>query len=479
MNQTELDALASSAVKAQLDAAIAEGVPGEAAIISYPLAVVDVTSGALDTLQLVSSGFQLISVDYNPSKFAWELKARYNPEGVDAVDVLYIMRASQPYTPAQKRTFFANEFPCMTSDSVCCLEDVESRYRTLTVFEDYLAEGNMTSMLQDCPARPSNHTVDFLDTTRNFMVGNFSGTNYSFSKVGSESDIVDITLDVHELRTLAGVKEDIPGGYKVEFFIGTAHINALQTNALATDVSQVKISGTIVNNLAFTTSGALDYSFLEDIKMSLHQTKFVEGALFTRYPQYVRLQMALPPNLEADPILGLVPLTSIRFGKGTFYDEVSFRPACYKSATGTQPGLFDTASTVTLYDQALSQQCSANGPAACTNPPISTVENGRIEIVIPLGDSFFGDADYSGASKDMQVFVDFTVAVKETASGRRTTSQVKAQAPLTDTADVVRHCETEEPESELDETMTMNILVGTTDKVCTPAPAESGGAECY
>lgn len=82
--QSELDDLVADSKHASLDAALADGAPGTATFLAYPLAVVDVASGALDSLQLVSSGFKLHTVTYNPAKYAWEITAQYNPNGARA-----------------------------------------------------------------------------------------------------------------------------------------------------------------------------------------------------------------------------------------------------------------------------------------------------------------------------------------------------------------------------------------------------------
>lgn len=94
--------------------------------------------------------------------------------------------------------------------------------------------------------------------------------------------------------------------------------------------------------------------------------------VFTLGPQYL-------PNHNP----GLVAMSSVRVGKGTFASTATWQPACH---TGAQDGIWDSNVTRAEYAGALAQECAPNA-RMCHNP--GTITQQAAVFWVPLGESFF------------------------------------------------------------------------------------------
>lgn len=292
-------------------------------------------SHASSSVKVASSGFSLISVDYDSAQSAWKARVRYDNSVPGVMDVLYVPHVSAPVSASERATFRPDEFPCLPvgtgefqqrrEDSLCCLYTVDSAYTTVVNFGTYLGDTGQalgaavdaqgSCVTYDSP--PVNTSKLLLDTSVDFVAGPFARTTRSHSSLDTvvTSGYQDLLLYLAEedMRNMGGIETTIDGGYNLRFFIGMAHIKALDSTRIHTSFSHVEITADVSQAYVFTSSAATDFTFIRDVNVDLVQVKDQGGGPALKF---ARVQLTVPLDVSADEATGVIPVTSARVSVG-------------------------------------------------------------------------------------------------------------------------------------------------------------------
>ena len=290
---------------------------------------------ASSAVKVASSGFNLISVDYDISQSAWTARVRYDNTVDNVMDVLYLPHITTPVSAKERATFRADEFPCLPvgtgefqqrrEDSLCCLFTVDTDYTTVAGFGAYLSNGEellgaavaaqTSCATHDTP--PTETTKTLLDTTQDFVAGAFARTTRSHSTldpvVSSGYQDLILFLAEEDMRNMGGVETRIDGGYSLRFFVGMAHIKALDSTRLHASFSHVEITADVSQAYVFTSSAATDFTFIRDVNVDLVQVKDQNGGPPLKF---ARVQLTVPLDVTADEATGIIPISSARVAAG-------------------------------------------------------------------------------------------------------------------------------------------------------------------
>jgi len=225
----------------------------------------------------------------------------------------------------------------------------------------------------------------------------------------------EIHLDEVELRTKAGKLRGTVGiEHTVDTFLGLSNFRPTGLNVLDTFAMQVAIHLEKTSFFSVSTHGVNDYTFLEYVNLRLvtvyeQDTDFSDGSgevsqdliatSSSLSADYIQVTFTLSSQIDINQNSGLIPLDSVRVGKGTFLDDVNLDPSAngmvHKCTDYNTPRVnttlfpalpewaFDQKPT---FDARMSQDCSPSAPM-CTSP--SSIPDHFVSFNIPLGMDYF------------------------------------------------------------------------------------------
>lgn len=203
--------------------------------------------GSSAPVTVQSGGLQVLSVEYDPTRAAWQARVRYaKTDLAGAMSVLYLPYVTKPVSALAHATFNIAEFPCQAtgtgpfeqdrSATVCCLPVFAERFTPTQAFRDFLnASGGLGCGGTGVHASPpANTTRELLAGAQDYVAGAFAGTVRStatLDPVQATSGYQDVLLELAEedLRAMGGLESALPGGYRLRFFIGMAHFEGADT----------------------------------------------------------------------------------------------------------------------------------------------------------------------------------------------------------------------------------------------------------
>ena len=304
--------------------------------------VPDVTWGAVEgnhassSIKVASTGFSLISVDYDSAESAWKARVRFDNTVPGVMNVLYLPHITPPVSATERATFRPDEFPCLPigtgefqqrrDDSLCCLATVAADYTTVADFAAYLADSSQ-ALAQAMAAGagacangappPAGATKTLLDTGRDFVEGPFARMTRSHAArdpvaTTGYQDII-LYLAEEDMRNLGGIEASISGGYNLRFFVGMAHLRGLESTRLQASFSHVEITADVSLSYVFTSSSQTDYTFIRDVNVNLVQVKPRGGGSPLKF---ARVQLTVPVDVVASEVTGIIPVASARAASG-------------------------------------------------------------------------------------------------------------------------------------------------------------------
>ena len=204
---------------------------------------------------------------------------RYDNTVASTMDVLYVSHMPTQLTAEAQSTFRPDEFPCLPvgtgelqqrrQDNICCLPAVDALYTTTSSFGAYLADnatalGAALGAAGACAthgAAPPGVTGTLLDTSRDFVAGPLARMTRSTATIDDSvtthgyQDLL-VFLAEEDMRAYGGISSTIDGGFRLEFFIGMAHLKGTSTTALSAAFSHTKVTAEITHTFVFTTMAA-------------------------------------------------------------------------------------------------------------------------------------------------------------------------------------------------------------------------------
>eukprot|EP00960_Hanusia_phi_P055919 763100-Hanusia_phi.AAC.10 len=267
-------------------------------------------------------------------------------------------------------------------------------------------------------------------------------------------------LDIQEKMAMQTV---LATGLTMKFFVGMSFFTLLPATAIDTTASQVEVTVTNSDGMTFVTTSAQDYTFIDYISLGVLQNKFIEGGVYSRNAQFVKVGFVLPRDLRQDMNLGLVPLTGMRFAIGTELPETgssAWINPCY--GTDAAPGLFDISNSALRdsYATAGNQEC-AFSKNLCTNPLTEDLTSSLVEFYFPIGLDTLNSTVLGGA-KQYYIFLYFDVVVVDS-MGKKSLTKLFAQSKLSQIS-FTQACDKIQAASTLDQVMTMDVGIGMTSK---------------
>jgi len=187
-----------------------------------------------------------------------------------------------------------------------------------------------------------------------------------------------IKLDEVELRRLAGqLKGTVGVEHTVDTFLGFANFRPTGRPVLDAFATQVAIHLEKTNFFSVSTHGTNDYTFLEYVNMRLISI-YTQDVDFSGLDEaanrtvrtdssgnanYVQVTFTMGAQYQPNPLSGgLIPLDSVRAGRGTFIDQTSLEHLCTmysegNATAGDHIGLTDHADYISIFDDMLAQPC--------------------------------------------------------------------------------------------------------------------------
>eukprot|EP00286_Rhodomonas_abbreviata_P027165 CAMPEP_0181304788 /NCGR_PEP_ID=MMETSP1101-20121128/9353_1 /TAXON_ID=46948 /ORGANISM="Rhodomonas abbreviata, Strain Caron Lab Isolate" /LENGTH=1307 /DNA_ID=CAMNT_0023410601 /DNA_START=14 /DNA_END=3937 /DNA_ORIENTATION=- len=299
--------------------------------------------------------------------------------------------------------------------------------------------------------------VAFPSTPEDFLDGAFKGLTRSPGVVNTTLEDpfffqykAVIEIEELDLRQLAGkMKGTASVEYTVDSFLGYVNFRPTGLETVDTMATQTALHMEKTSFFSVSTHGTNDYTFLEYVNLRLVSVldqdtdtsdetagETTSDMLFTDGTDsavYVQVTFTLGSQYRPNENEGLIPLTSVRTGKGDFMSTVDgiMDHSCAQWAKGagstqdftTSPsypafsGYSDFAQQTT-FETRLAQTCAPGG-SMCEGPLLEAdLPDQFVSFNIPLGIDYLG-VDQSDASPDlsMNVFVDMVIsAVDNTAS---------------------------------------------------------------
>jgi hypothetical protein len=251
-------------------------------------------------------------VQFDDKTARWNVNVRYTSGIPNTITSLYISKAgtSPTYSQAVRNTYLVSAHPCLTSNSVCCLND----YSNLYVVGSF--RNNITNAIGTCNSTvQEQHTKGMFDPSANDALVEGIFDEYPDSSVTRVSaNEVRLRIAQTDLSTgglaMRSPLESNPAGYQLQLFVGMAYYTLLDANAMSVAASQTTITLAISNSITFSFSGSQDYSFIKYVTLTVMQNKWMDG-LIERKMQFVQMGFVLPVGTRQNMDTGLVPLTSV------------------------------------------------------------------------------------------------------------------------------------------------------------------------
>jgi len=377
------------------------------------------------------------------------------------------------YAKSPESTFSPSNFPCSSTnynpgDSIdgtppdditaCCLIEFSDMYRPVDSFSATgssswrnVLEGLCSETPKAVPffARPNfDNDAAAWDMPASALDGTFADlTSCSVSKVGVIDPFIGIEqarfyLDEVELRQLAGMLKGTVGvEHTVDTYVGFSNFRVTGIMALDAMATQVNLHLEKTSFFSVSTHGTNAYTFLEYVNMRLVTIYKVDNdfsgtgastgagagevnddeatAVSVRTNStgnvcYVQVTFTMGSQYRPNTLSGgLIPLDSVRAGKGTFFDDVNTgTPTSDGDLTHVCDGYPTTSGSVGVYGfevakstltGRLAQDCAPQA-SMCVTP--ADVPDQFVVFNIPLGAEVFEDPadDLSN-----NIFVDMVV----------------------------------------------------------------------
>jgi len=456
-------------------ASSADCLDGAACLHDVPDVTVSVLSagGSTDSVTVPSSGFELVSVTYDVTQTAWTARVRYDNTVAATMDVLYVSHMPTPLTAEAQSTFRPDEFPCLPvgtgelqqrrQDNVCCLQDLDLLYTTTSAFSSYLADnatalGAALGAAGACAthgAPPPGATSTLLDTSRDFVAGPLARMTRSTATIDDSvtthgyQDVL-LFLAEEDMRAYGGISSMIEAGFRIEFFIGVAHLKGTSTTALSAAFSHVKVTAEITQTFVFTTTAATETTFLDDINVILVQVR--AGGAGSAYLKFARVQITLPAALQA-PVnaADIVPVSSARATTGFSVDTAD--APVYPCLSGDLAALQSTLAGL--------QWCAFADPLCAPVGPATIGAGNQVHFIFPLPTGFWSEEQLDGPGLlNKFLFLDFMLSAVD-AAGKIVYDRVQTRTEITRLS-VAAQCETEQITAGVTDIMEIDLYLGLT-----------------
>jgi cysteine-rich repeat protein len=456
-------------------ASSADCLDGATCLHNVPDVTVSVLSagGSTDSVTVPSSGFDLVSVTYDVTQTAWTARVRYDNTVASTMDVLYVSHMPTPLTAEAQSTFRPDEFPCLPvgtgelqqrrQDNICCLPAVDALYTTTSSFGAYLADnatalGAALGAAGACAthgAAPPGATGTLLDTSRDFVAGPLARMTRSTATIDDSvtthgyQDLL-VFLAEEDMRAYGGISSTIDGGFRLEFFIGMAHLKGTSTTALSAAFSHTKVTAEITQTFVFTTTAATETTFLDDINVNLVQVR--AGGAGSAYLKFARVQITLPAALQA-PVnaAGIVPVSSARATTGFSVDTAD--APVYPCLSGDLAALQSTLAGL--------QWCAFADPLCVPVGPATIGAGSQVHFIFPLPTGFWSEEQLdSPGLLNKFLFLDFMLSAVD-AAGKIVYDRVQTRTEITRLS-VAAQCETEQITAGITDIMEIDLYLGLT-----------------
>jgi cysteine-rich repeat protein len=456
-------------------ASSADCLDGATCLHNVPDVTVSVLSagGSTDSVTVPSSGFDLVSVTYDVTQTAWTARVRYDNTVAATMDVLYVSHMPTPLTAEAQSTFRPDEFPCLPvgtgelqqrrQDNICCLPAVDALYTTTSSFGAYLADnatalGAALGAAGACAthgAAPPGATGTLLDTSRDFVAGPLARMTRSTATIDDSvtthgyQDLL-VFLAEEDMRAYGGISSTIDGGFRLEFFIGMAHLKGTSTTALSAAFSHTKVTAEITQTFVFTTTAATETTFLDDINVNLVQVR--AGGAGSAYLKFARVQITLPAALQA-PVnaADIVPVSSARATTGFSVDTAD--APVYPCLSGDLAALQSTLAGL--------QWCAFADPLCAPVGPATIGAGNQVHFIFPLPTGFWSEEQLdSPGLLNKFLFLDFMLSAVD-AAGKIVYDRVQTRTEITRLS-VAAQCETEQITAGITDIMEIDLYLGLT-----------------
>lgn len=408
--------------------------PAKYAVTAPPYSVVLVSGrGVVNTLM---GGFSVDSVVFSSVTNTWEIDSRYVPNLPNTVASPFISRMGPSPSTLAQATFEGSAFPCLSDNSVCCLND----YKDLYVIGGFAQ--NISDKVGSCDA-----SVQAADTTGMFDVSSSQAfvmdlvKDYPLSKVSmSESGKFRLSLSTGDIQNNFATRRDVGNGYELKFFVGMAYFGLIASpGVIDTMSSQVQLTINVSPSLTFAFTSQQKATFVQSISMAVYQNKWMDSLLTPHKMQSVRLGILFPNlyNLQ-NTKTGLIPLNSIRFAVAQTMpskeDSGAWTNPCF---SGQLSGMYDAGQPwETMYKNSAAQSC-AFGRKLCLNPSTIALNKALVEFNFPIGDDTINSAIQNDGS--YHLFVTFEISVLDP-SGAELVTDVFVESPIRGTS-ITKQCE--------------------------------------
>jgi hypothetical protein len=278
--------------------------------------------------------------------------------------------------------------------------------------------------------------------------GQFHGMSSSWVENLGIVDLVTLVnrgriyVDEIEMRSKAGMLTGEPSvEYQIETFIGLAEFRPTNTHILDVATKQIKVTLDKTNFFTVSTVAENDYTFLAYVNLRLVEV-YNEDTVRQEFgdaledrtsrtssagaAQYLQVTFTLnSPNFQPDTwetgSPKIIPLNSVRIGKGTFFEEDDMHHACVEFTAPTAGNsVFTSQQDVSDFQDLIAQDCAPN-TNMCANP--TSIPDSFVSFNIPLGIDWL-----PGAADDLSqnVFVDLAITAE--LSEPQTTAAANDQA---------------------------------------------------
>mmetsp|Transcript_15046 Transcript_15046/g.30313 ORF Transcript_15046/g.30313 Transcript_15046/m.30313 type:complete len:1145 (+) Transcript_15046:57-3491(+) len=319
-----------------------------------------------------------------------------------------------------------------------------ANYRTTVAFEEWADDltvcsddnGEVLSSTNKAPADP----LTFLESGKFVGMPNSPGvTALTLTDPFFGQFDFTIQLDEVELRTMAGQLRGTVGvEHTIDTFLGLTNFRITGIEALDPFSTQVAIHLEKTSFFTVSTQGTNDYTFLEYVNLRL-VTIYKEDADFSGTAEsgattvrtdsadpadYIQVTFTLGSQYNVNTNDGLIPLSSVRAGKGTFFDSTTLDHKCTEYTE-------DTFLNKTTFELRRLQSCAPSA-AMCSSP--SSIPDSFVSFNIPLGIGYYPDPSNTLSNN---IFVDMVIsAVDEDATGTPNDGDAPGQMKTTLTASI-------------------------------------------
>lgn len=342
----------------------------------------------------------LIAGPWDPVSHVWKLIAHfYAPSGM-----YYALFASKSH---------AGKAPtlheCVTATDVCCLHCMSQDHHmggfaayVATTVSPFCTEpgGGALSGYPNATALqlPSAAILHRLPVD-GFVKGVFSDLNNSsveLTEVLGVPTVVDISISQQDIMSHIAKATSFGNGTQYSFAMGMLFFKPLSIPRIYAAIGQVQLSVFASNSVTFVASSHQDYTFLENLDVTIYETEYRPTLVTLHRLQFARVTFILPGHIYN----GTVPGTSIEFAVATDILSVGtadWHNPCFSDMDVTlcdSTGQWDDAAGLqALYGMADARDCAMGQTSYCSagtetfaEPYVDYADDVVYTIDIPLGD---------------------------------------------------------------------------------------------